>query len=392
MVSGAHAIDQAGELMMGFAERTELNSERTQRRYLWTDAFAVCNFHALSRGTGDPRYTTLALRVIDQVHHVLGRHRPDAERRGWLSGLGEADGEAHPTRSGLRIGKPLPERGRGEPFDEALEWERDGQYFHYLTKWMHALDQTARATRQSRFNVWARELAAAAHTAFTYGPPGRHGRRMVWKMSSDLSRVLVGSMGHHDPLDGFITCVELQATAAALPDNPSTPPLDDAVTDFSAMIEDRDWTTSDPLGIGGLLADACRVAQLMGRGAIADATLLDELLAASLAGLSQYMRRGDLRQPAAHRLAFRELGLAIGLSAISRIDVTTASRPAARASATGAQARLAALAPYASVGAEIESFWLEPGHREAESWIEHLDINEVMLATSLVPDGFLVLS
>ena len=30
-----------------------------------------------------------------------------------------------------------------EPFDERLEWDRDGQYFHYLTKWMHALCQAA---------------------------------------------------------------------------------------------------------------------------------------------------------------------------------------------------------------------------------------------------------
>ena len=163
-------------------------------------------------------------------------------------------------------------------------------------------------------------------------------------------------------------------------------------TDFSAMIEDRDWTTSDPLGIGGLLADACRVAQLMGCGAIVDAALLDELLATSLAGLTQYVRQGELRQPAARRLAFRELGLAIGLSAISRIDVTTASRPMTRANVADVRARLAALAPYVSVGAEIKSFWLDPGQRRADSWVEHLDINEVMLATSLVPDGFLVLS
>jgi hypothetical protein len=45
-----------------------------------------------------------------------------------------ATGAAHPTRGGLRIGKKLPERRPGEAFQERLEWERDGQYFHYLTK------------------------------------------------------------------------------------------------------------------------------------------------------------------------------------------------------------------------------------------------------------------
>jgi len=37
----------------------------------------------------------------------------------------------------------------------------------------------------------------------------------------------------------------------------------------------------------------------------------------------------------------------------------------------------------------IEDFWLTPDHRLAGTWIEHRDINDVMLATSLVPEGFL---
>ena len=34
---------------------------------------------------------------------------------------------------------------------------------------------------------------------------------------------------------------------------------------------------------------------------------------------------------------------------------------------------------------------MHPAHRDTESWREHEDINEVMLATSLAPEGFLVL-
>jgi hypothetical protein len=88
------------------------------------------------------------------VHHVLGSYRDDDSRTGWISGLSEQEGETHPTRGGLRIGKPLPERGVSELFDEQLEWNRDGQYFHYLAKWMHALDQVSRRTRQPHFNTW----------------------------------------------------------------------------------------------------------------------------------------------------------------------------------------------------------------------------------------------
>lgn len=38
---------------------------------------------------------------------------------------------------------------------------------------------------------------------------------------------------------------------------------------------------------------------------------------------------------------------------------------------------------------KIECFWLEPAHRETTTWQSHADINEVMLATSLRPEGLL---
>ena len=38
---------------------------------------------------------------------------------------------------------------------------------------------------------------------------------------------------------------------------------------------------------------------------------------------------------------------------------------------------------------EIESFWRNPEHRNTDAWSVHRDINEVMLATSLAPEGFL---
>src|SRR5262245_11858625 len=125
--------EQAIELLTQFAERTGLTSDRPQQRYLWTDAFAVCTFLGLGQVTGASRYTELALRLVRGVHEVLGHHRPDDRRTGWISGLSEEEGEAHPTRGGLRIGKQLPERTPGEPIDERLAGDRDGQDIHYLT-------------------------------------------------------------------------------------------------------------------------------------------------------------------------------------------------------------------------------------------------------------------
>jgi hypothetical protein len=316
---------------------------------------------------------------------VLGRHRGDDSRTGWISGLAEPEGDLHPTCGGLRIGKRLPERPRGAPFDESLEWDRDGQYFHYLTRWMHALDQLARAQRQPLFNTWARELAETAHRSFTCGPPGN--RRMVWKMSVDLSHPLVSSMGQGDPLDGLITCLQLQTTAAALPGSPREPTLAPVVDEFAALAGAGELATDDPLGLGGLLSDACRVAQLVRSGVPRVGGLLVPLLAAANAGLSHYARRDDLRRPAAQRLAFRELGLAIGISAL---EWTLRA-----VQATGADervlAQIEALARYLPLGAAIRSFWRAPEPRSARTWVEHLDINEVMLATCLVPEGVLEL-
>jgi hypothetical protein len=342
-------VPLAAELMEGFAERTGLTNPGASRRYLWTDAFAVCNFIALHEHAGDPRYESLATKLVERVHQVLG---PRLDVR-------------HPTRAGLRIGKPLPERGPDEPFDEELEWERDGQYFHYLTKWMHALDRLARATQRPLLNLWARELAATAHRAFTYDLGGH--RRMYWKMSVDLSRPLVRSMGQHDPLDGYVTTLALQMSPmATLPG----PDLRRALADYLAMIDLGSLATPDPLGIGGLLTDAWRVGQLIERGARGERRLFDALVAAAAAGLAYVSKQQDLRARAERRLGFRELGLAIGLAAAEEL---------------GDQR----LTEYLALRRQIEAFWLDPAHRTTATWQEHEDINEVMLATSLIPDGFL---
>jgi hypothetical protein len=375
----------AVELLLRFAERTGLTGSGAPRRYLWTDAFAVCSFLGLTRVTGDGRYQGLALRLVDHVHHTLGRHRRDDPRTGWISGLSPRDGEAHPTRGGLRIGKELPERRLGDLLNDRLEWERDGQYFHYLTKWMHALDQVTRATGQAAFNQWARELAETAHGAFTHASGA--GLSMYWKMSIDLSRPLVPVMGHHDPLDGYVTCLQLRATASAS----FAPALEAEAARFRSMIDGRDLVTADPLGIGGLLADAYRLEQLMGQGASADDELLVRMLAAARSGLEHYVGQADLGQPAIHRLAFRELGLAIGLHAVLLMNRSAEDSVEGFAGAPAARRQLDALMRYADLRSRIETFWLEREHQDAPTWTEHHDINAVMLATSLVPEGFLLL-
>ena len=74
-------------------------------RYLWTDAYGVCNFLTLYRETNDVQYLEQADALVNHVHDVLGRERNGRKR------LGAATDE-HPTRGGLRIGKADDEGSR----------------------------------------------------------------------------------------------------------------------------------------------------------------------------------------------------------------------------------------------------------------------------------------
>ena len=378
--------------MTEFARLTGLSpASSAPRRYLWTDAFAVCNFLGLYQETGGEEFKDLALKLVDQVQDTLGRHRKDDSRTGWISGLDEQDGRLHPTKGGLRIGKQLQERGSSDPFNERLEWDRDGQYYHYLTKWMHALNRVSRVTRDLKYNTWAVELAKTAHARFvsasSYGGP----KGMYWKMSIDLSFALVPSMGQHDPLDGFVTYNELQATAAKDPKKSMGNDLRAEIFDIANICEGKSWATDDPLGIGGLLFDACRVAQLIVSGNLEQAGLLETLLESSLIGLDSFVKENSLKLPAGYRLAFRELGLSIGLQAVEKIRELIEQKSGLLRKKDSLQAVVKSQSRYAELREIIDKFWLEEANREADSWIAHHDINWVMLATSLAPDGFLEL-
>jgi len=371
-------------IMLGYAQRTGVSaSDRSCVRYLWTDAFAVCNFLGLYEATGDAAARDLALALVDRVHRVLGRHRPDDPRRGWISGLSEAEGEAHPTRGGLRIGKPLAERAVGAPPDEATEWDRDGQYFHYLTRWMHALGRVAQVTGDEVHHRHACELAQAAYAGFLHR--ARDGRAFLcWKMSIDLSRPLVAASGQHDPLDGLVTYDRLQARSVRAP----APDLRREIGGLAKLCAGRAWDTDDALGIGGLLCDAVWLIQLVRDGVTTHGPPPDDLLAASRSGLETLLARGAFDGSAERRLAFRELGLSIGLRAVAGVAATSEPR-AANAMQPRVAAQCEELARYLALADDLERFWLDPAHRRCRSWTEHMEINEVMLATSLDPAGYL---
>jgi len=373
--TGQATTAQAMELMSDFAERTGLGGGEP-RRYLWTDAFALMNALDLWRETGEGRWRDLATHRIQQVHGVLGRHRPDDPRQGWLSGLGEEEGMRHPTRGGLRIGKALPERRPDEPPDESLEWDREGQYWHYLTKWIDALSRAAVLLGEPRYQRQAKELAEAVfprflQTSATGAPLG-----LAWKMSLDLSRPQVAGISPHDALDGYVTFRWLGRTGAETG-------LADEAAILRRLAEDRDWATADPLGLGGLLLDAVRLTLLADRTA-EDERLISAVLTGVDVGLAHFSHSGTLEMPAARRLGFREIGLAIGLQALPAMTEAAA----ASASLEGAMTpHLQKLQGDAGLVGRIVAFWSDPKNRCAATWTEHRDINEVMLATVLL-DAF----
>jgi hypothetical protein len=120
-----------------------------------------------------------------------------------------------------------------------------------------------------------------------------------------------------------------------------------------------------------------------------DVRLLEEVIDACRNGLMVFLAGRYLSQPASHRLAFRELGLAIGLRALPMIaDAITKDR-SRLGSGPSLRRTVDLILPYESFSEKIVSFWMPHAQHHDASWQAHQDINDVMLATALIPDIFL---
>lgn len=360
--------ETARKLMDDFSRRTGLAGNEGDKtlRYLWTDAFAVQTFFGLANTLNDNSYRKKALILIELVHDNLGRFHPDDDRKGWISGLPEEEGNEHPTAGGLRIGKKLPERQTNEPFNERLEWERDGQYFHYITRWVNALLQAEQETGEKNYGIWAAELLIASGKFIK-----REGGalRMYWKMNVDLSRPLVPSMGAHDPMEGLIA---IKSTEEAAPEK--VPELVLLERDLAEICAGQGWKTFDPLGIGGLLLNSIRAADLAASEVILPNSVKPEKLwKQSLDSLKGYADT-FFPQSANQRLAFRECGLTLGVRAaygMKDLIRIPGFHPEE-------------LSKYLPLTEELENFWIDPAAQQSPTWKDHLNINAVSLAASIV--------
>ena len=309
------------------------------RRYLWTDAFAVQAFFGIFHVSENEEYKQKALQLIDLVHEHLGKYHSEDSRKGWISGLNEEEAKARPTVAGLRIGKELPERKPEESYNSRLEWERDGQYFHYLSRWMIALLQAFNETEDKNYLLQAKDLFLATGK-FIYGSGNR--LAMYWKMDTALSRPLVPSMGHHDPLEGLLCGLSIKN--ALLEEDQK---LDALIQKFKIMCEGKSWTTHDPLGIGGLLLNSVRAAELEANGVVLPALVkAKKLFKESLDSLHGLHGFGKDDNPN-RRLAFRECGLSLGL----RVVKSSKNVIFETSSEEGIQ-------QFYDLASDIEEFWL----------------------------------
>jgi hypothetical protein len=356
-------IELAEILLTDFADRTGLDGQGDENeRYLWTDAFAVQAFFGLYHISENEKYKEIALHLIELVHRSLGRFREDDSRDGWISGLSEEEGEKHPTKGGLRIGKDLPERKEGESFDARLEWGRDGQYYHYLTRWMATLLRAFSETDEQKYARWAAELMEVSEQ-FIEKDKGR--LRMYWKMSTDLSRPLVDSMGAQDALEGAILARSIKQ---AYP--PALGKLESLIRDMDKMCEAKNWATGDPLGIGGLLLKVGRVLSLDEED-LRKEQQAGKLYRDAIRALQLFKAQNSQDQLAYERLPFRECGLSLGLRILE-------------AKKSDLPEKGVEMEPFFPVAEEIETFWSQSNHQKVHTWTEHLDINAVGLASSLI--------
>lgn len=320
-------------------------SEGHGGRYLWTDGFGVLNFLTLYKETSDTHYLTLARQLIHAVHDILGRTRDGSAR------LPNAT-ESWPLQGGLRIGK-----------EHATGPDSDGQYHHYLTVWMFALNRMSVASGERWYNDQAISLAKAIHPRFVYERDSAR-PKMVWKMSTDLQRPLVRSEGNLDPIDGYVTFRFLQEQEG---EGRASEVLREEIEDYRKILETkwRSYSSDDPLDLGMTLWMAHWFAE-------------EEEWAKGLAEraskdlLTLYDEGGYFDMPTRARLAFREFGTCLGIR-----TATSGSDWDARADKITSTWEKEGLVP-------------EPeGEKPGRSAMDKLlPITLVMYATALIPGAF----
>mmetsp|Transcript_19040 Transcript_19040/g.38480 ORF Transcript_19040/g.38480 Transcript_19040/m.38480 type:complete len:416 (-) Transcript_19040:146-1393(-) len=228
------------------ADEAGLCADGRQRRYLWTDAFGVLSYISIAKRYEKnnklhdaQKYTQAANTLIDVVHECLGKPRSSSR----LDAMSPST--VSPTGYiGLRIGKV----DTRQVTDYGMHY--DGQYWHYIDKWLLAL---SRCGRNEDATATAKSVFPAFFDAGPYGTGHQGGIR--WKVSVDGTPPpsLQRAQASDDGLVALIVFSMLQQQQQQQQHGHDDAPADltEEIRLLRASLENyRPRVTDDPLGWG----------------------------------------------------------------------------------------------------------------------------------------------
>ncbi|KAL7503978.1 hypothetical protein ACHAXN_001679 [Cyclotella atomus] len=214
-----------------------------QRRYLWTDAFAVLAYQTISNiysAGGHVQeaniYKDAADKLIDTVHNCLGKPRSGREEDAMKPCKMSPTGYV-----GMRIGKVESQ------IDTDYGMRCDGQYFHYIDKWLFALSRTGHIEDGLRIakSIFPYFFSKADHSS---------SGGIRWKLSVNASppKALPPTHGpNDDTLNALVVYTMLESQRIHLNDCMPSLSLESEIQMLQESLKHyHPHVTDDPLGWG----------------------------------------------------------------------------------------------------------------------------------------------
>jgi hypothetical protein len=314
------------------ADEAGLCAGGKQRRYLWTDAFGVLAYLSLAEQTSETqKYNQAANKLIDEVHECLGKPRSNKKADQMTP-----DTTLSPTGYvGLRIGKTESR----QVTDYGMRY--DGQYWHYVDKWLLALARAGRIEDGVRI---AKSVFPHFFDAGSKGDGWDGGIR--WKLSVDATPPPSLQRAHASD-DTLVALIVFRMLENNRPSSSPTNLKDEIDMLERSLQYYRPRVTDDPLGWG-----------------------LEAMYDQFLEGHPRRSALASLQDSALHTshlsLPFRLYGAMIG----ARIAGESVAAPS-------------------KVDRLIQLSLQHEAQAQARGYEEHSSINRVMLAMSLLCPGAL---
>ncbi|KAL8646133.1 MAG: hypothetical protein Q9226_007002 [Calogaya cf. arnoldii] len=176
----------------------------------------------------------------------------------------------------------------------------DGQYHHYQTIWLFALNRMSVASQHAPYNDDAIALAKAIHPRF-FDNVESTAPRMYWKIAMDMSRPLVAGEGNTDALDGYVV-YSLLAAGAKDPQCLAT-----EIADYRRVIDRKGQhlVSHDMLDLGMSL--------WLAQWGSAGNSSAQQLGTRCIERFDDIVSTGSLEGSFRRRIAFRDFGAMLGL-------------------------------------------------------------------------------